>query len=560
MTTLSTPPFRFLRAFAMLAIALAVAVVYWPGLQGDWGRDDYFQLAFVRMLDSPWALFVHDHFPVPGSVFRPLGVASMWLGAAMFGTDYAAHAASDLVLHAAACIALFALLQRIGLAVLPATLAALLFALHPVAIGTALWWSARFDLLATLFVLLALDAAVAYRARQRPCALVATLAAVLAALLSKEIGLAAVAAIAWLWAHWAWDVHAQRARALRAIAWLALCALAWFGWRAAVLGTPSSGLAGDASLAGAFAQGMVDWGRLAPGYFLHLARLDGPTRAAGVFAASLLVVAVALRTRASAASGKVAAWLCCGLGLLLAPAVLQAPVAALNAAPLDAGVSAVEVAMQSRLYHLGVAGLAVLCAALLAWIWRAPAVVPRRLAVAAMSILLLASARASHRAADAFAQRSTAIARVAHAALDGVARLDLPPTHCHVVLLGFGQAPEWGGYVSADSVLKALAPDPARVAHCWFHSEAVTWFHLLAAPVAYDDAVPFEPLELEGRPLPWRDVGGVVIAYLQARQPFDASQLARMRFLRWQGGRFEEVGADVLDGRVPLRIGVTPAR
>ena len=87
-------------------------------------------------------------------------------------------------------------------------------------------------------------------------------------------------------------------------------------------------------------------------------------------------------------------------------------------------------------------------------------------------------------------------------------------------------------YAKAIDMLKALAPDPARVAHCWFHSEAVTWFHLLAAPVAYDDAVPFEPLELEGRPLPWRDVGGVVIAFLQARQPFDASQLARMRFLR----------------------------
>lgn len=550
----------FAQALAALAIAAIVTLVYWPGLHGDWGRDDYFQLAFARMLESPWALFVHDHFPVPGSVFRPLGVASMWLGAAMFGNDYAAHAASDLALHMAVSLALFALMRRIGLAPLLAALATLLFALHPAAIGTALWWSARFDLLAALFVLLALNAACAYRERPRPLALAGVLAALLAALLSKEIGLAAVVAIGLLWAHWAWSARAQRATALRAIAWLCLCVLAWFGWRAAVLGTPASGLTGDTSLAAAFAHGVSDWARMAPGYFLYRARLDVPAQLAGVFAAAMLVAALAWRARAPAAPGSSAAWLFCGLGLLLAPALLQAPVAALNAAPLDAGVSAVEAAMQSRLYYLGVAGLALLCAALLARIWRARSAAARVLAVAALLPLLVASAMASHRMADAFAQRSIEIARVAHAALDGVARLDLPPAHCHVVLLGIEQAPEWGGYVSMDSVVKALAPDPARVAHCWFHTEATTWFHLLAAPLAWDDAAPFEPLELDGRRLPWRDVGGVAIAYLQARQPFDASQVARMRFLRWQAGRFEEADAEVLEGRIPLRIGVTPAR
>src|SRR5688500_3686238 len=479
MTSPPIPPSRFARACAMLVIALAVAVVYWPGLHGDWGRDDYFQLAFVRLLESPWALFAHDHFPVPGSVFRPLGVASMWLGSVLFGTDYVAHAASDLVLHVGVCLALFALLARLGLASLPAVLATLLFALHPAAIGTALWWSARFDLLAALFVLLALNVACAYRERQRPVALACALAAVLAALLSKEIGLAAVAAIGLLWAHWALRVRAQRVLALRAIAWLCLCTLAWFSWRAFVLGTPASGLTGETALAETFAQGMSDWLRMAPGYFLHGTRLGAPAWLAGATALVLLVVAAALRMRAPTRPGLIAAWLCCGLCLLLAPAVLQAPVAALNAAPLEAGASAVEVAMQSRLYYLGVAGLAVLCAALLAWIGRTPSVPVRMLALAALLPLIATWALASHRAADAFARRSVAIAQIAHAAVDAVAALDLPPTHCHVVLLGVVQAPEWGGYVSMDSVLKASSPDPARIAHCWFHAEDMTWFHLL---------------------------------------------------------------------------------
>jgi hypothetical protein len=274
----------------------------------------------------------------------------------------------------------------------------------------------------------------------------------------------------------------------------------------------------------------------------------------------MLVAATAPRVRAPKLPGRSAAWLCCGLCLLLAPALLQAPVAALNAAPLEAGASAVEVAMQSRLYYLGGAGLAILCGALLGRVWRMPWAPSRVLALALVLPLIATCALASHRMADAFALRSVEIARVAHAAVDGVAALDLPSTPCHVVLLGVVQAPEWGGYVSMDSALKALAPDPARVAHCWFHAEDMTWFHLLAAPVAVDDAAPFEPLEQDGVRLPWRDVGGVVIAYLQARQPFDAAGLARMRFLRWHAGRFEQVGPEVFGGRVPPRIGVTPAR
>jgi hypothetical protein len=560
MTPLPIPPSRFARAFAMLVIALAVAVVYWPGLHGDWGRDDYFQLAFVRLLESPWALFVHDHFPVPGSVFRPLGIASMWLGAALFGTDYTAHATSDLALHVGVCLALFALLARLGLAPLPALLATLLFALHPAAIGTALWWSARFDLLAALFVLLALNAACAYRTGQRPIALACTLAAVLAGLLSKEIGLAAVAATGLLWGHWALRERAQRALALRALAWVCLCTLSWFGWRAVVLGTPASGLTRGTALADAFIQGVSDWLRMAPGYFLHWPRPGASAWAAVAIAIVLLVVAAALRMRAPKRPGGTAALLCCGLCLLLAPALLQAPVAALNAAPLQTGSSAVEVAMQSRLYYLGVAGLALLCGALLEWIWRTPSAPLRLFALVALLPLTSIWAFASHRMADAFALRSSEIAKVAHAAVDRVAALDLPSTHCHVVLLGVAQAPEWGGYVSMDSVLKALSPDPRRLAHCWFHAEDMTWFHLLAAPTTADDAAPFEPLELDGMRLPWRDVGGVVIAYLQAHQPVDAAQLARMRFLRWHAGRFEEAGPEVLDGRIPLRIGVTPAR
>ena len=517
-------------AVAALVVSLLICAAYWPGLAGDWGRDDYFQLAFARLLESPWPLFVQDHFPVPGSVFRPLGVASMWLGARLFGSDYAAHAASDLVLHVAVALALFAWLVRSGLATVPAALASLLFGVHPLAIGTALWWSARFDLLATLFGLLALLAATVHRERPRAATLACTLAATLAALLSKETGVAVVVAVIVLWLRHAWSVPAWRVAGLNGVAWMIACVGAWFAWRAAVLGTATTALTGATALATTFVDGTLEWLGNAAGYFSYWTRLTLPARVASLAAMFALVAALTMRVRAGGPSRRDAGWVACALCLVLMPVLLQAPVAALNAAPLSAAESAVQSAMQSRLYYLGMVGLAALGGALLDWIWRARSNLARVLALCTALPLLAAWAFASHAQADRFARRSVAIAHVAHVASDRVAGLDLQSEHCHVIVHGFGQPAEWGGYVSVDSAVKALAPEPARIAHCWFHGEQPTWFHLLAAPLDERAAAPFAALALDGVQLPWREVGGVVIAYLDA-QPIDAARLRQMRVL-----------------------------
>ena len=97
-----TPPWMF-----AALIAAAVAIVSYPNLHGFWGRDDFAQLALVRMIGSPWPLFVDDHFFVAGSVFRPLGFFSLWLCEKLFGTDYAPNAAFDIALHAAVALTLF---------------------------------------------------------------------------------------------------------------------------------------------------------------------------------------------------------------------------------------------------------------------------------------------------------------------------------------------------------------------------------------------------------------------------------------------------------------------
>ncbi|GAA0705084.1 hypothetical protein [Dokdonella soli] len=542
----------------LFAIVVLVIIVYWPGVHGFWGRDDFMQLASARLVGSPWPLFVQDHYvPVPGAVFRPLGFASFWLGAALFGTDYEAHAIADMLLHLGVALALFGLLLRAAIPRLLAVCCALLFALHPAVVGTALWWSARFDLLAALFVLLALNAAFDYRERGRWTALLLALLAAFAAMLSKEVGLAVLVPLSWLWLRWAWHEPAQRAQALRAIALAWLCALAYFGWRWSVLGTPASGLTGTMPVSSAIAKGLLDWLQQAPGYLAFWARSDGARRGALVVAVLVLAMAVgaAIMRHPARGTGRRRVDLAvCGLCLLVVPALLQAPVAALNAAPLRADMSVIEAAMQSRLYYLGISGAAIALAALLAPVWdtsstrwRIAIFVPLAFAAAALGSI-------SHADARAFAKRSMQISTVARAAVAAVGELDLPTSRCHVVFLGIDPPPEWSIYVSMDSIVKALSPDLARVGHCYFHADYVTYFHLLAAPVDTGDAAPYRPLEIDGRIVPPRRIGGLLIDYLSPPPQVDPRELASMRFLRYRDGRFDDVSADVVAGRLAVRL------
>ena len=547
----SPRPSAFTPAVA-LAILAAVAFVYWPGIHGFWGRDDYFQLAFARLIGSPFPLFVQDHYPVPGSVFRPLGFVSMWLCERLFGSNYTAHALVDLGLHAGVALALFGVLRRAAIPALPAVLATLLFALHPAVIGTALWWSARFDLLATLFILLALQAGMAYRNLPRAAALCAALGAAMAAMLCKEIGLVAVAALSLLWLHWAWREPAMRARALCAVALACATAVAWLGWRWAVLGTASSGLTGELPIVDAIVAGLRGWLQQAPGYLSFWARLDPWQRiAAGIALAVLGLLALQSLRRLRSPPHKSTDLLLCGLCLLLLPALLQAPVAALNAQPLRLDVSAIETAMQSRLYYLGIAGAVLALAPLLARLWDAPGWL-RMVAGVSMLAILTVFATASREAAQAFAQRSYAIAQPARDAVAAVANLDLPATQCHLVFLDVTSPPEWATYVSMDSQIKALSPDLDKIGHCWIHADQATWFHLLAAPVTAADAAPFRPLQVEGRELPWPEVGGLVIAYLEPAAT--TSMPASTIFLQQRNGHFEEVRVADAAGRWPVLL------
>ena len=61
------------------------------------------------------------------------------------------------------------------------------------------------------------------------------------------------------------------------------------------------------------------------------------------------------------------------------------------------------------------------------------------------------------------------------------------------------------------------------------------------------------PLEVDGKTVPWLHVGALTMAFVTAPSALDAQTIATTRFLRWQGGRFENVSAEVAAGRIAVK-------
>jgi hypothetical protein len=170
------------RAFAVVA-ALVAAVAYLPALTVGFVSDDFFILDRVRAqggLQHALAYFDRGFF----DYYRPLAFVSHALDWQLWGAHAAGFHLTNIVLHAVATTLVFALGRRL-LDRMPALVAALLFALHPASHEAIYWIAARFDLLATTFMLASL--LLLWRDEAWSC--VAGVACFAIALLSKESAL-----------------------------------------------------------------------------------------------------------------------------------------------------------------------------------------------------------------------------------------------------------------------------------------------------------------------------------------------------------------------------------
>jgi len=546
-----TPAASLPRRWRIAALLIALALGAWcyaPGLRAFFAQDDFAFLALVRLLHQPWLLFVHNHFP-DYAYFRPLGVLLWWLVADAAGDAAWPQYVLNLTLHLGCIAALYALLQRLRRDAPLNALWAAVYAVHPLAIGTALWLSDRFDLLATLFSLLAVAAALAHAERPRAAALFGMLGALLSALLSKELGIvgaaAAFAAIA-LAPRARLDAR-QRVLALVAITTLTL---AWLAYRRAMLSVPNGDGAMHLPALAAFASGFCNWLRAGAVYLFADPRAPRWAIVCIAFATAAWLAA-ALLARRSAANSRprlhVAAAL---LALILLPGLVQAPVAAKHlAAGIGSDLFFFNLIVPSRFFHLGLAGL--ICG--LALITTSPRGTVRsstlRLSTAGILLALVGLVPVSQRIARDYADGTNKQAAAFVAAETALAQATLPQHGCQVYFLQTSTL--WGFAGLSDSIAKGLSAQPERLAHCLISTEQPAWTYFVRKDsVQPDDYRPLHPLEVAGKPFPVLEIGDTQALYFSMGEDLRSAPPASAIFLEYRDGAFVDVSTAVRSGEL----------
>ena len=146
------------------------------------GELDFGSLPHLLWPDLPPYAF-HAHF-------RPLGWASLFLDAMLFGPDPVGFRATALVLHGSCALLVMACARRIlgPRSWIAPVLAGMVFLIWPGAVEPVVWVSHRFTLLVTLFLLAGVYLSLRYAARGRGLPLIGIVAG--AALLSKDSAIA----------------------------------------------------------------------------------------------------------------------------------------------------------------------------------------------------------------------------------------------------------------------------------------------------------------------------------------------------------------------------------
>ncbi len=180
-----------------LLLSLVLLAVYFPALKGEFLWDDAGHVTRPEL--QTWSGLLRIWFEVGATQqYYPLLHSAFWLQHQLWGDAPLGYHVVNMLAHALAAGLFAAVLRR--LAVPGATLAAFVFALHPVCVESVAWISEQKNTLSTVFYLAAALAWLRYREeRSSPRYAVAT-AWFLAALLTKTVTAtlpAALLVVAW---------------------------------------------------------------------------------------------------------------------------------------------------------------------------------------------------------------------------------------------------------------------------------------------------------------------------------------------------------------------------
>lgn len=183
--TADTVPFGRPDWLSLAGVCFFVAVAAWPTLWIGFVADDYSHILTVSKAN---ASFLWDLFTIPAAdrFFRPLGMISYWIDLQWAGFSPVRWHLAGLLLHTVNTALAYVFCRKAGLGRVWALFAAALFGVHGTRPEAMTWVAARFDLVATLFVLLTMLVFQAYVRRPSPARLLLLLFWALCGLLSKE--------------------------------------------------------------------------------------------------------------------------------------------------------------------------------------------------------------------------------------------------------------------------------------------------------------------------------------------------------------------------------------
>ncbi len=536
-----------------LALTLAAGIVYWPVLRAFLIDDDFLLLAFARLLRDPIGLFAHEHFSI-GPYFRPLSMSLWWASAHLFGNAIKPQYVLNLCLHVGVSLALWRLLSTATRLPRASFLLALIFTTHPIAIGTASWLSDRFDLLCSLFALLAVRLALEYRRTPSLARLFGTIALCLCAVLSKETGLAAAVAVIIMWVP-AFDAS-ERNHARAAAAGMALAVVAWVVWRAHVVSAAALPY-GQVPLTLLLWQGGISELAYFASNFTGWARLPAVGRIAlcTAFAAFAVGVWMAMiQQRSTSGASRERRVLCAAVLLAaLAAIAMQVPITYTWRVQFVPAMDVNAIVSNSRLFYFPLSCIMVLAGLACSSIWDGRSAIPqhaRALLFGAVAIAIAAWSLQAHKLARDFRRRTIVPRELILAAVDAVASAPHATAGCQIYLLGIGNGiAENVLKTLPDAVIKALIRDVGAIRNCLLQSEQASWLNLVGeGPLSAATAGPLTPAYANGMPLPWLQVGGVQVVYLDLPASVDAKEIPQAVFLARFGDRFEDVTAQVRSG------------
>jgi len=228
---------KFHRYAALAVVALAAILPYVPSLGGDFIYDDHVLIVrngHTHSLDSPGRFFTDpETLSAHGSLhsYRPIRTLLFAIEWAIFGARAPGFRVVSALMHAGVAILLLLWMRRLGLPDGAATIAAALFAVHPVAVEAVAWISIQGDLLMAgamigSMMLLEVDG------EPSPRRLVASVALFFLALGGKE---AAVVLPALLLVRRLWPMGVVRGPSMRTIAIFGICAGAYLLLRGSLI-------------------------------------------------------------------------------------------------------------------------------------------------------------------------------------------------------------------------------------------------------------------------------------------------------------------------------------